>query len=181
MASEQQPSGTSGLGASTQSLISNLSPSSTCQRSIQSTTVRHSLVIDDGRPLDLLKNSIVSKSNLFTRNHPTRTNSKAIRRSASCSAATGKSMHPSTVQRWSGLTRTVGEWDGLRRVCERLRIQNPANYIESRIPSSGMKTETATSTCTEEELHGEVHPSAFPSEFCDRRSATPCSASAMRR
>ncbi|EUC38788.1 hypothetical protein COCCADRAFT_81989 [Bipolaris zeicola 26-R-13] len=37
-------------------------------------------------------------------------------RSASCSAAIREPMHPTKIQRWSGLTRTVNDWDhGLRR------------------------------------------------------------------
>jgi hypothetical protein len=40
----------------------------------------------------------------------------SLRRSVSCAAATSKSMAVDRVQRWSGMTRTVGDWDGLRRV-----------------------------------------------------------------
>jgi hypothetical protein len=40
----------------------------------------------------------------------------SLRRSVSCAAATSKSMAAERVQRWSGMTRTVGDWDGLRRV-----------------------------------------------------------------
>lgn len=39
-------------------------------------------------------------------------------RFASCFATTREPMHPTKIQRWSGLTRTVNDWDhGLRRVC----------------------------------------------------------------
>jgi hypothetical protein len=39
-------------------------------------------------------------------------------RPVSCFATPSKPMHPTKVQRWSGLTRTVSDWDhGLRRVC----------------------------------------------------------------
>ena len=40
----------------------------------------------------------------------------SLRRSVSCAATTSKSMAADRVQRWSGMTRTVGDWDGLRRV-----------------------------------------------------------------
>ena len=40
----------------------------------------------------------------------------SLRRSVSCAPATPKSMAAEKVQRWSGMTRTVGDWDGLRRV-----------------------------------------------------------------
>jgi hypothetical protein len=40
----------------------------------------------------------------------------SLQRSVSCAAATSKSMAVDRVQRWSGMTRTVSDWDGLRRV-----------------------------------------------------------------
>lgn len=50
---------------------------------------------------------------------------KANRTSASCSAASRKSMHPAKVQRWAGLTRTVSDWNLLRRVgCSRRMLEN---------------------------------------------------------
>ena len=58
-----------------------------------------------------------------------------LRRSVSCAAATSKSMAADRVQRWSGMTRTVGDWDGLRRVSSPHRLQlrplsNPAKDTE---------------------------------------------------
>ena len=80
------------------------------QRTLPSTTTRHSLVSGDRSPANPLKNGALGARRDSTRVH---------RRSASCSGPTRKSMHPTKLQRWSGLTRTVSDWDhGLRRVCE---------------------------------------------------------------
>ncbi|KAF1841871.1 uncharacterized protein K460DRAFT_409313 [Cucurbitaria berberidis CBS 394.84] len=134
MASEKQPSRTSSLRAraSVRSSSSSRSPSisrtdytsnskttlgkvtaaALSEKRPILTTVRHSLIVDDGRPLDLVKNGLIPESNISTQESCP---AKAIRRSASCSAASRNSMHPGTIQRWGGLTRTVSTWDGLRR------------------------------------------------------------------
>jgi hypothetical protein len=79
------------------------------QRAISSTTARHSLGTNDRVSSSLLRDDIERR--------PLDSN-RTTRRSASCSAKTRKSMHPTKIQRWSGLTRTVSDWDhGLRRVC----------------------------------------------------------------
>ena len=84
--------------------------SSLPQRTISSTTARHSLGTSDRVFSSLLPDDIERKHLDSTR---------TTRRSASCSATTRKSMHPTKIQRWSGLTRTVSDWDhGLRRVCK---------------------------------------------------------------
>jgi hypothetical protein len=78
------------------------------QHTLPSTAKRHSLVADDRISLDLLKEDF-EKRRL--------TSNRAPRRSASCAATARKSMNPTKIQRWSGLTRTVSNWDhGLRRV-----------------------------------------------------------------
>jgi hypothetical protein len=53
-------------------------------------------------------------------------------------------------------------------------------YIETRadglprILNSGTTMATVTYICTQEAFRGEDPPSAFLSEFCDRKSATRC-------
>jgi hypothetical protein len=72
-------------------------------------TTRHSLAIVDRIASTSLENSTGKRhlKSIETRPRP-----------ASCFATPSKPMHPTKVQRWSGLTRTVSDWDhGLRRVC----------------------------------------------------------------
>lgn len=142
MAPDKRPSRTSSLRTSAQSstfsLGSLISPDEATaaklpdkfpifRRSIRAASARQSLLVDDARSLDLLKNNPGPESDVLAQIQLDKADSctakaKAIQRSASCSAAARKSMHPATVQRWSGLTRTVSSWDGLRRVCESIYI-----------------------------------------------------------
>jgi hypothetical protein len=88
--------------------------SSLPQRTTPSTTARHSQATGD-RVSSYLPTDDIKRRHL----NSTRT----TQRSASCPATTRKSMHPSRIQRWSGLTRTVSDWDhGLRRVCGSYRV-----------------------------------------------------------
>lgn len=92
-------------------------------RASRPATVRHSLLPDDGRSIDFLKHELVSEGSRRTQIPPTKKELRqgtSVRRSASCSAATRKPMSPAKIQRWAGLTRSVGDWDGLRRVCRSL-------------------------------------------------------------
>ena len=73
------------------------------------TAKRHSFAIGDRVASTLLENNIDKRRLKSTDTRP---------RSASCLVTTPKPMHPTKVQRWAGLTRTVSDWDhGLRRVC----------------------------------------------------------------
>lgn len=87
------------------------------QRAARPATVRHSLLPDDGRPIDFLKHELVPESDKSAQNQHMKDScpGTTTRRSASCSAATRKSMCQPKIQRWAGLTRSVGDWDGLRR------------------------------------------------------------------
>jgi hypothetical protein len=80
------------------------------QHTLPSTTKRHSLIADSRISLKLLKDDFEDR-HLASNQTP--------RRSASCAATARKPMNSIKMQRWSGLTRTVSEWDhGLRRVRE---------------------------------------------------------------
>ncbi|KAF1832725.1 hypothetical protein BDW02DRAFT_410977 [Decorospora gaudefroyi] len=77
------------------------------QRRFSSMTARHSL-----SPIDRVAPSFLKDG--IERKHPNPI--RTTRRSASCSATTQKPMDSAKIQRWSGLTRTVSDWDhGLRR------------------------------------------------------------------
>ena len=93
------------------------------QRTISSATARHSLGTSDRTSSSVLRDDIERRHLGSIR---------TTRRSASCSATTRKSMHPTKIQRWSGLTRTVSDWDhGLRRVCKNcLYVERRANIFE---------------------------------------------------
>jgi hypothetical protein len=89
------------------------------QRSPRSIAASQKLVANDGGQLDLLKSTTLTNTQatkvLQTSDScPTKEN----RRSSSCPPAARNSMSSVTVQRWGGLTRTVSDWDGLRRVSE---------------------------------------------------------------
>jgi hypothetical protein len=78
---------------------------------------RHSMILDSERQPDFLFDDWTSASDqpdaLRRRNSPIRTNG----RSASCSEPSRKTMESAAkVQRWAGLTRSVCNWDGLRKV-----------------------------------------------------------------
>lgn len=80
-------------------------------------------------------------------------------------------MHPTKIQRWSGLTRTVNDWDhGLRRVCWGSLLLRLADSLK-RTPNYGMRMATATFTFMPEECHVVARLSAFLLESCDKKSA----------
>ena len=83
-------------------------------------TSRHQLLASDGISPYCLESTCDQKSIEQNRHRPSAhgfTASKVNRRSASCSSTRRSTMHPAKVQRWAGLTRTVSDWDVLRRVC----------------------------------------------------------------
>src|SRR5690242_12255114 len=76
----------------------------------QTSRRRHSLIADDFLPIGLVEHANTAGNHLDNNTRP------SIRRSVSCATATRNSMAAEKVQRWSGMTRTVSDWDGLRRV-----------------------------------------------------------------
>lgn len=89
------------------------------QRSGSSPTSRHSSAIDGWSSNTLIPGSrTTSKSPDSANFERTQSNrSKPAQRSTSCAPALRTSMQSSKVQRWAGLTRTVTDWDLIRRVC----------------------------------------------------------------
>ena len=73
---------------------------------------RPSLIADDVLPIGILENASVAGQLL----NDTSDSRISNRRSLSCATATSNTMAVEKVQRWSGMTRTVSDWDGLRRV-----------------------------------------------------------------
>ncbi|KAH9868584.1 hypothetical protein J1614_007656 [Plenodomus biglobosus] len=82
-------------------------PSTTCHSSLPI----HGHSLDS--PLNGYNLSSEASRNLIDVTNTLEFHSK--RRSASCSAAIRRPMHHTRVQRWAGLTRTVSDWDVLRR------------------------------------------------------------------
>jgi hypothetical protein len=68
---------------------------------------RQSLLLDNACPSDLISTTTTAPTN----SPQVQTISRPV------TATIKKSMSQATVQRWAGLTRTVTDWDGLRRVC----------------------------------------------------------------
>ncbi|KAI8937820.1 hypothetical protein NX059_005514 [Plenodomus lindquistii] len=88
------------------------------QRDKSTSTSRHSFSpLDGGSPESTVKecnqSNQVSSSHLTVATNSSEAQSKG--RSASCAAAPRKPMHHARIQRWAGLTRTVSDWDVLRR------------------------------------------------------------------
>lgn len=73
---------------------------------------RPRLIADDVLPIGLFENASVAGQLLDDDSESRITR----RRSSSCATATRDTMAVEKVQRWSGMTRTVGDWDCLRRV-----------------------------------------------------------------
>jgi hypothetical protein len=68
---------------------------------------RQSLLLDNAYPSDLISTTTTAPIN----SPHVETISRPV------TATIKKSMSQAAVQRWAGLTRTVTDWDGLRRVC----------------------------------------------------------------
>lgn len=90
------------------------------QRGSQTSRRRPSLAADNVLPIRLLENASLAGQ------HPNNTlvSASSLRRSVSCATADQSTMAVEKVQRWSGMTRTVTDWDGLRRVCVRTTPQS---------------------------------------------------------
>jgi hypothetical protein len=78
---------------------------------------RPSLAADDVLPIGLLENVSVAGQRLDT----ALDSHTILRRSVSCATGARNSMAVDKAQRWSGMTRTVSDWDGLRRVRAKLK------------------------------------------------------------
>lgn len=81
-------------------------------RGRQASRRRPSLAADDVLPIGLLENAGIAGQHL----DDTLDSRSTLRRSVSCATGAQNSMAVDKVQRWSGMTRTVSDWDGLRRV-----------------------------------------------------------------
>lgn len=103
-----------------------------------------------------------------------------LRRSVSCATAYSKPMAVEKVQRWSGMTRTVSVWDGLRRVSAPRPLTNHQLTLP-RTANCGLRMVTAMCISMRRELLDVAHLSVFPSALCDRRSVLLCSMSVSRR
>lgn len=91
------------------------------QRRGPPSTSRYSMISCLGLAPDVSGKEYSPASTGATQDHLGRRASTGPRdspRSASCSAATRQPMHHTKIQRWAGLTRTVSDWDFLRRVCQ---------------------------------------------------------------
>lgn len=86
---------------------------------------RPSLLADYVLPIGLLENGSVAGRFLDTLDSRT-----SIRRSVSCATAAQHLMAVEKVQRWSGMTRTVSDWDGLRRVRSHTLIESIITKFE---------------------------------------------------
>lgn len=140
------------------------------------TSRRPSLIADDVSPLGLLENASVAGQLLEnTFDNPC----KPDRRSVSCATAVPKPMPVETVQRWSGMTRTVSDWDGLRRVSTPQEAYVRLTKFQ-RTPNYGLMMVTAMCISMRRVRRVVAHPFAFRSGLCDRRNATPCLTFAMR-
>jgi hypothetical protein len=76
---------------------------------------RHNSVMGNGRQRDE-SSSAISKSHQSATSSRTQSPQHTTRRSTSCSALSRNRIESPKVQRWAGLTRSVCNWDGLRRV-----------------------------------------------------------------
>lgn len=129
----------------------NLSP-----RGRQTSRRRPSLVADDVLPIGLLENASVAGHHLDN----TLNSRTSIRRSVSCATAAQNPMAVEKVQRWSGMTRTVSDWDGLRRVRTQQYLSHPLLTLR-RTLNYGLKMAIAMCISTRKEHRVVVHPSAF--------------------
>lgn len=110
----RQSDGSSSLSSTTKDIVT---PPQSPHQSPQSEAASRKLVADDGRHLGLLKSTTLP--NAQVRNILKRSDScpaKANQRFTSSPTATRNQMASANIQRWDGLTRTVSDWDGLRRV-----------------------------------------------------------------
>lgn len=137
---------------------------------------RSSLVADDVLTSGFLENTIVAGQPNSNRS----ASRPLLRRSLSCATARSTSMAVEKVQRWSGMTRTVSDWDGLRRVSLLQQLTNH-QLTSCRIANCGLRMVIATCISMHRELLDVGHLSVFPSGLCDKRSALLCSMSAVRR
>jgi hypothetical protein len=126
-------------------------------RGKQTSRRRPSLAADDVLPIGLLENASVAGQHL----NNTLSSRTSIRRSVSCATAAQDPMAVERVQRWSGMTRTVSDWDGLRRVCIEQQLSRSLLTLP-RTLNYGLKTAIAMYTSTPKERRAEALPSASP-------------------
>jgi len=139
----------------------------TRDRSVQDSSrgaFRHSMIDDSGHRFDFFDNSLGATNRtpdlcyaMGRTSSPRRTSGM----SASCSEPTKDMPESTKVQRWAGLTRSVCNWDGLRKVSSGQHTRVPSVTKTSRIPSCGCKMATVQSIYMRAELLVEDHHSVF--------------------
>jgi hypothetical protein len=93
-------------------------------RRARSSQARPRITTEEKHYLDLPYNSPTRSMSRRDRPSPSTANTAhPTRRSASCSGATQVPMRAAKVRRWAGSTRETSEWDGLRRVSDRLHVE----------------------------------------------------------
>jgi hypothetical protein len=114
---------------------------------------RQSLLLDNACPSDLISTTTTAPIN----SPHVETISRPV------TATIKKSMSQATVQRWAGLTRTVTDWDGLRRVCFAFFFSTASLLIFSRILSYGSKMAIVMFISTHKAHRAEDRRSESPS------------------
>lgn len=112
------PSNQEILGPVIPTRSSSMSRTRTTRREQQNPTFRHSLFTVNGPETNHLSATGLSQETFDQSTGLRRMQSSpgTKRRAASCSRVSKSLPVPSSVQRWAGLTRSVCNWDGLRRV-----------------------------------------------------------------
>jgi hypothetical protein len=124
---------------------------------------RQSLLLENACPSDLISTTTTAPTN----SPQVQTISRPV------TATIKKSMSQTTVQRWAGLTRTVTDWDGLRRVC--IAFFSTASPLTlSRILSYGLRMAIVMFISTHRAHRAEDRRSEFPSGLYDKRNAGLC-------
>lgn len=93
----------------------------TCKHDKYRTAARYSLFEDSSNRVDFQDGDPNAVNMRAASSRPldrTQSPPGVDRRPMSCTASLLNGGQPSGVQRWAGLTRSVGDWDGLRKVSE---------------------------------------------------------------
>lgn len=125
---------------------------------------RHSMIDDSGHRFDFFDNSLEATNttpDLCYAMGRTSSPRRTTGRSASCSEPTKNMLESTKVQRWAGLTRSVCNWDGLRKVSRGQQTCVLSVTKTSRIPSYGCKMAIVQSIYMRAELLVEGHHSVF--------------------
>jgi hypothetical protein len=132
----------------------------TWDRSVQERSrgaFRHSMIDDSAHRFNFFDNSLEATNRTPDLCYAMGRTS----RSASCSEPTRNTPESTKVQRWAGLTRSVSNWDGLRKVSSGQHTYVPSVANNSRIPSYGCKMAFVQCISMRAERHVEDHHSVF--------------------